>query len=55
MIVGAKCHAALHGRYSPGKEDVQAVALPVLRHRVVKNYKAEAEGVSIDSILSELL
>ena len=55
LIVGAKCHAALHGRYSPGKEDVQAVALPVLRHRVVKNYKAEAEGVSIDSVLSELL
>lgn len=55
LIVGAKCHAALHGKYSPDKEDVRAVALPVLRHRVVKNYKAEAEGVSIDSILTELL
>lgn len=55
LIVGAKCHAALHGKYSPDKEDVRAVALPVLRHRVVKNYKAEAEGVSIDAILTELL
>lgn len=55
LIVGAKCHAALHGKFSPDKEDVKAVALQVLRHRVVKNYKAEAEGVSIDTLLSELL
>lgn len=55
LAVGAKCHAALHGKYSPDREDVRAVALEVLRHRVVKNYKAEAEGVSIDNILRELL
>ena len=55
LAVGAKCHAALHGKYSPDREDVRAVALEVLRHRVVKNYKAEAEGVSIDDILRELL
>lgn len=55
LIVGAKCHAALHGKFSPDKEDVKAVALSVLRHRVVKNYKAEAEGISIDTLLSELL
>lgn len=55
LIIGAKCHAALHGKFSPDKEDVKAVALATLRHRVVKNYKAEAEGISIDSLLSELL
>ena len=55
LIIGAKCHAALHGKFSPDKEDVKAVALATLRHRVVKNYKAEAEGISIDTLLSELL
>lgn len=55
LIIGAKCHAALHGKFSPDKEDVKAVALAALRHRVVKNYKAEAEGISIDTLLSELL
>lgn len=55
LIVGAKCHAALHGKFSPDKEDVKAVALQVLRHRVVKNYKAEAEGIAIDDILRELM
>ncbi|MCM1531520.1 MAG: AAA family ATPase [Bacteroides sp.] len=55
LIIAAKCHAALHGKFSPAKEDVKAVALSVLRHRVVKNYKAEAEGISIDSLLSQLL
>lgn len=55
LIVGAKCHAALHGKFSPDKEDVRAVALQTLRHRVVKNYKAEAEGLGIDAILKELL
>lgn len=55
LIVAAKCHAALHGKFSPDKEDVKAVALPALRHRVVKNYKAEAEGLSIDDILSKLM
>lgn len=55
LIIGAKCHAALHGKFSPDKEDVKAVALSALRHRVVKNYKADAEGISIDQILSELM
>lgn len=55
LVVGAKCHAALRGKYSPDIEDVQAVALPILRHRVFKNYKAEAEGLSIDGILQQLM
>ena len=55
LILGAKCHAALKGKYSPDKEDVIAVAKPVLRHRVVKNYKAEAEGVQIEDIINQLI
>ncbi|NND77956.1 MAG: MoxR family ATPase [Flavobacteriales bacterium] len=55
LIVGAKTHAALNGKFSPDIEDVKAVADPVLRHRLVKNYKAEAEGYSIDKIILELL
>lgn len=55
LMIGAKCHASLHGKLSPSREDVKAVAYSVLRHRVVKNYKAESEGISIDSILQELM
>ena len=55
LVLGAKCNAAIKGKYSPDIEDVQQVALPVLRHRVFKNYKAEAQGLSIDTIISELL
>lgn len=55
LVLGAKCHAAIHGKYSPDIEDVKAVALPILRHRVFKNYKAEAEGLSIDKIITDLL
>ncbi|PLX04819.1 MAG: AAA family ATPase [Marinilabiliales bacterium] len=55
LIVGAKTHAVLSGKYSPDIEDVKAVAKPILRHRMVKNYKAEAENISIDSIITELL
>lgn len=55
LIIGAKTHAALHGKYSPDKEDVRAVALQVLRHRIVRNYKAEAEGVTADEIIRNLL
>ncbi len=55
LIVGAKCHAALMGRYSPDIDDVKAVAKPILRHRLVKNYKAEAEGYSMDRIIETLL
>jgi len=55
LILAAKTHAALAGKYSPDIEDVKAVALPVLRHRLLKNYKAEAEGKHIDEIISTLL
>jgi MoxR-like ATPase len=55
LIVGAKAHAAIRGKYSPDIEDVKAVALPILRHRLVRNYKAEAEGYSMDRIITELL
>ena len=54
MILGAKCHAAIHGKYSPDIEDVKAVAVSVLRHRIVRNYKAEAEGISVENIIDEL-
>lgn len=55
LIIGAKCHAALNGKYSPDIEDVKAVAKPILRHRLVRNYRAEAEGYSMDRIIEELL
>jgi MoxR-like ATPase len=55
LIIGAKAHAALKGKYSPDIEDVQAVAEPVLRHRIVKNYMAEAEGYTTERIIKELL
>jgi MoxR-like ATPase len=55
LIVGAKCHAALQGRYSPDIDDVKAVAKAILRHRLVRNYRAEAEGYSMDRIIDELL
>jgi len=55
LILGGKCHALLHGKLSPDIEDVQAVALPVLRHRIVRNFKAEAEGISLDTIIQKLL
>ena len=54
LVLGAKCHALLRGKYSPDVEDVQAVAIPVLRHRVVRNFKAEAEGVAVDAIIKGL-
>jgi MoxR-like ATPase len=54
LVLGAKCHAAINGKFSPDKEDVQAVAPYILRHRVVRNYKAEAEGVSIETIIQSL-
>ena len=55
LIIGAKCHAALNGKYSPDIDDVQAVAEPILRHRIVRNYKAEADGFSIEKIIESLL
>ena len=55
LVIGAKCIAAIRGKYSPDIEDVRAVALPILRHRLVRNYKAEAEGYSIEKIIQSLL
>lgn len=55
LIIGAKCHAAINGKYSPDIEDVQAVAASILRHRIVRNYKSEAEGVTVKMIVDELL
>ena len=55
LIIGAKCHAAINGKYSPDIEDVKAVAKPILRHRLVRNYRAEAEGYSMDRIIEELM
>jgi MoxR-like ATPase len=52
LVIGAKCHAAINGKFSPDIEDVKAVAIPILRHRVVKNYKAE--GISIEQLIKEL-
>jgi len=55
LVLGAKCHAAMNGKYAPDIEDVQAVALAILRHRIFRNYKAEAEGFSIEKIIEEIL
>jgi len=55
LIIAAKVNAAIHGKFSPDIEDVKAVAYPILRHRIVKNYKAEAEGVSEEDIIRKLL
>ena len=55
LVMGAKTHAALSGKFSPDREDVDAVAHEVLRHRVVRNYYAEAESVSTDSVIGELI
>jgi MoxR-like ATPase len=55
LVVGAKAHAVLHGKYTPDIEDVKAVAKIILRHRVIKNYKAEADRVSIEEIIDELI
>jgi len=55
LIIGAKCHAAIHGKYSPDIENINAVADIVLRHRIVRNFKAEAEGVSTDDIIGKFI
>ncbi|MCQ2260280.1 MAG: AAA family ATPase [Bacteroidales bacterium] len=55
LVMGAKTHAAMQGKYSPDMEDVNAVALEVLRHRIVRNYYAEAEGISIEEIVGQLI
>lgn len=55
LIIGAKCHAAINGKFSPDIEDVKAVAVPILRHRIVRNYRAEAEGHTNDSLIEALM
>ena len=55
LILGAKATAAIKGKYSPDIEDVKSVAIPILSHRVVKNYKAEAENISVSDIIQTLL
>lgn len=55
LVLGAKCHAAINGKYSPDIEDVRAIASYVLRHRIVRNFKAEAEGISEDAVIQNLL
>ena len=54
LILAAKAHSVLHGKYSPDIADVQNAALGILRHRMIKNYKAEAEGLSIEEIIQSL-
>jgi MoxR-like ATPase len=55
LILGAKCHALMTGKYAPDIEDVKAVAESVLRHRIVRNFKAEAAGISETQIIQDLL
>ncbi len=55
LVMGSKCNALLNGKYSPDIEDVQAIAKPVLRHRIVRNFKAEAEGITVDSLIEKLM
>ncbi|MCR9249718.1 MAG: MoxR family ATPase [bacterium] len=55
LVLGAKCNALLNGKYSPDIEDVQAIATPILRHRIVRNFKAEAEGITEEKLIKELL
>ncbi|RVU01250.1 AAA family ATPase [Mucilaginibacter limnophilus] len=54
LVLGAKCHAVINGKYSPDIEDVQAIAKPILSHRIVRSYHAEAEGLSADAIIEKL-
>jgi MoxR-like ATPase len=54
-VLGAKTRAILDGRYTPTIDDIKAVALPVMRHRIVTNFNAEADGVSPDDIVRKLL
>ena len=55
LVMGAKTHAAFQGKYSPDIEDVRAIATEVLRHRIVRNYYAEAEGITTDAIVAQLI
>ncbi|MBP6386552.1 MAG: MoxR family ATPase [Pseudarcicella sp.] len=55
LIIAAKCNALINGKFSPDIEDIKAVALPILRHRIVRNFKAEAEQVNVEEIINKLL
>jgi len=55
LVIAAKCNALLNGKYSPDIEDIQATVKPILRHRIVRNFKAEAEGITLDKIIEDLL
>lgn len=55
LVLGAKCNALLNGKYSPDIEDVKAVAKPILTHRIVRNFKAEAEGITEEMLIEKLL
>ncbi len=55
LILAAKCNALLNGKYSPDIEDVRAVAYPILRHRIVRNFKAEAEGITVEHLIKRFL
>jgi MoxR-like ATPase len=55
LIIGAKCNAAMQGKYSPDIEDVKKVSVAVLRHRIVLNYKAEAENIKVEEIVEEMM
>ena len=55
LVLGAKCNALFNGKYSPDIEDIQAVAAPILRHRMVRNFKAEAENITVDDIVRKLM
>ena len=54
-MTGAKCAALINGKYSPDIEDIKDIAKPALRHRMLRNFKAEAEGITVDKIIEELL
>jgi MoxR-like ATPase len=55
IVLASKCHALLSGKYTPDIEDVKSISIPVLRHRIVKNYKAESKGMSVDDIIHKIL
>ena len=55
LVIASKCHALLNGKYSPDIEDIKSVAKPTLRHRILRNFKAEAEGITVDNIIEKLL
>lgn len=55
LVTGAKCYGLLQGKLSPDIEDVKAIAHPVLRHRILRNYKAEADGLGVDDIINQLM